>query len=60
MKLIAEVLVDRDSNEGDALDRVYKRFEASDTATAEKRSAGIFFGLGFDNAMQAKKTSDPT
>ena len=60
MKLIAEVLVDRDANGGDALDCVYERFEVSNTATAEKRSAGILFGLGFDNAMQAKKTSDPT
>ena len=56
MKLIAEVLVDRDANEGDALDRVYKRFEAS----AEKRSAGNLFGLDFDNVTQAKKTPDPT
>ena len=60
VKLIAEVLVDRDANEGDALDRVYERFEASDTTTAEKRSAGILFRLGFDNAMKAKTTRDST
>ena len=36
VKLIAKLLVDRVSSEGDALDRVYKRFEASDTATAKK------------------------
>ena len=60
MKLIVEVLVDQDDNGGDALDHVYERFEASDTATAEERSAGILFGLGFDNAMQPKKTREPT
>ena len=41
MKLIAEVLVDRDANEGDALDRVYKRFEASDTAVGTQTLARL-------------------
>jgi alpha-D-ribose 1-methylphosphonate 5-triphosphate synthase subunit PhnL len=43
---------------GDALDVIYERLEAMDSATAEKRAAEILHGLGFDKKMQAKQTRD--
>ena len=54
----AEVLTAQDVGGGDALDRIYERLEMLDAATTEKRVAEILFGLGFDKAMQAKKTRD--
>ncbi|CAM8982797.1 unnamed protein product [Rhodiola kirilowii] len=54
----AEMLGAQDDGGGEALERVYERLDALDTATAEKRAAEILFGLGFDKEMQAKKTRD--
>ncbi|KAK1283989.1 ABC transporter F family member 1 [Acorus calamus] len=54
----AELLSAQDDGGGEALDRIYERLEAMDAATAEKRAAEILYGLGFNKAMQAKKTCD--
>ncbi|KAL9676745.1 hypothetical protein QQ045_004963 [Rhodiola kirilowii] len=54
----AEILGSQEDGGGEALERVYERLDALDTATAEKRAAEILFGLGFDKLMQAKKTRD--
>ncbi|CAM8970173.1 unnamed protein product [Rhodiola kirilowii] len=54
----AEILGSQEDGGGEALERVYERLDALDTATAEKRAAEILFGLGFDKMMQAKKTRD--
>uniref|UniRef100_A0A7N0RCU9 ABC transporter domain-containing protein n=1 Tax=Kalanchoe fedtschenkoi TaxID=63787 RepID=A0A7N0RCU9_KALFE len=54
----AEILGSQEDGGGEALERVYERLDALDTATAEKRAAEILFGLGFDKQMQAKKTRD--
>ena len=43
---------------GGASGRIFERLEALDATTAEKRAAETLFGLGFDKAVQAKKTHD--
>lgn len=48
----------QDDGGGEALDRIYERLEAMDSATAEKRAAEILHGLGFTKKMQSKKTRD--
>ncbi|KAG6548084.1 hypothetical protein Mapa_010364 [Marchantia paleacea] len=47
-----------DDGGGDALDIIYERLEAMDSATAEKRAVDILHDLGFTKKMQAKKTRD--
>jgi len=42
----------------DRLEDIYECLEALDADLAEKRAGEILHGLGFDKAMQAKKTKD--
>ncbi|OMO59870.1 hypothetical protein CCACVL1_24563 [Corchorus capsularis] len=48
-------LLMKDDGGGEQLERIYKRLETMDAATAEKRATEILFGLGFNKKMQAQK-----
>eukprot|EP00045_Choanoeca_perplexa_P007854 m.72300 g.72300 ORF g.72300 m.72300 type:complete len:612 (+) comp14249_c0_seq2:119-1954(+) len=54
----AEWLIENDMADSDRLTDLYDRLDQMDASRAEERAAKLLHGLGFDKAMQAKKTKD--
>merc|ERR1719186_586929 len=57
-KLAEELAASEDEEQQNYLLEVYDRLDDLDVSTAEARASHLLFGLGFDAAMQAKKTKD--
>eukprot|EP00053_Salpingoeca_punica_P001509 m.33794 g.33794 ORF g.33794 m.33794 type:complete len:589 (-) comp11054_c0_seq1:579-2345(-) len=53
-----ELSTDSSDEAVDRLTDIYERLEEMDSVTAAKRAALMLHGLGFDKAMQQKKTKD--
>lgn len=59
LEALAEELASQmDQESQDQLMNVYERLDELDAATAEAKAANILRGLGFNHAMQMKKTKD--
>jgi ATP-binding cassette subfamily F protein 2 len=53
-----EKLIEVEGGDSPLVEDVYERIDEMDPATFEARASSILVGLGFDQAMLAKKTED--